>query len=213
MAAVGVEAVPRGEVPNLRVAGEAVNRRRAHPTRARRGLVLPGVAVVGVLLVGAGTVLGTTEGPPAPPSGTLVQYGYSVALPAGWEHTGGDPERRRTLLTRTSSPEGVELVSVERSPLGYDTAAEPDRARAELAIVHAASGDLGELRPDTIAGRAVTRYRQQAGPDAVVDWFVLFDGTDELVVGCRRPARGAVPETERACADVVGSVRTVDRPG
>ncbi len=56
----------------------------------------------------------------------------------------------------------------------------------------------------------MTRYRQQAGPDAVVDWYVLFDRTDELVVGCRRPARGPAPELDRACADVVGSVRAGD---
>lgn len=175
--------------------------------RARHGRLLPAAAVLGLLLVGTGTALGAAGGPPAPPPGTLVQYGYAVALPAGWEHTGGEPRRRRTLLTRTASPDGVELVSVERSPLGYDTSAEPGRAQAELAAVHATARGVGGLRRDTAAGRAVTHYRQQAGPDAVVDWYVLFEGTDELVVGCRRPAGGPAPETERACAEVVGSVR------
>lgn len=179
--------------------------------RSRRSIVLPAVAVVGVLLVGAGTVLGRAPATADPPDRTLVQYGYSLALPAGWEHTGGEPERRRTLLTRTGSAAGVELVSVERSPLGYDSATEPDRARDELAVAHRGVAGVGDLRPDTVAGRAVTRYRQQAGPDAVVDWYVLFDGTDELVVGCRGPARGPAPEAGRACAEVVGSVRAVDR--
>ncbi len=89
-------------------------------TRPRRSRLLPAAAVLGALLAGTGAVLGATPPAPAPPAGTLVQYGYATALPAGWEHTGGDPERRRTLLTRTGSPDGVELVSVERSPLGYD---------------------------------------------------------------------------------------------
>lgn len=192
-------------------AGTAVDRDGASGRgRAFRGRLFPAAVVLGVLLVGTGTVLGAADGPPAPPPGTLVQYGYAFALPSGWEHTGGDSRRRRTLLTRAASPDGVELISVERSPLGYDSAAEPDRARAELAAVHRAAPGLSELLPDTVAGRAVTRYRQQAGPDAVVDWFVLFDATDELVVGCRRPARWPAPETERACADVLGSARVRD---
>ena len=28
----------------------------------------------------------------------LVQYGYAVRIPVGWAHTGGLPERRRSLL-------------------------------------------------------------------------------------------------------------------
>lgn len=201
---------PQATGPVAPAPGGPDHRHPDRPPRGRHGRLLPAAAALGLLLVGTGTALGAAGGPPAPPPRTLVQYGYAVALPSGWEHTGGDPRHRRTLLTRTASPDGLELVSVERSPLGYDTAAEPDRARAELAAVHAVSGGVGELRPDTVDGRGVTRYRQQAGPDAVVDWYVLFDGTDELVVGCRRPARGAAPDTDRACAEVVGSVRPHD---
>ena len=129
-------------------------------------------------------------------------------LPAGWEHTGGLPERRRTLLTRAGSPDGAELIAVERAPLGYDSALEPERARAELAAEfgrRAVRAGLHDLREDTVDGRAVLRYRQ-AGPGPAVDWFVLFTGTDELVVGCRYPD---APAVARACAAVVASVRPV----
>ena len=65
----------------------------------------------------------------------LVQYGYRLDLPAGWEHTGGLPERRRSLLTRVGAPQGTDLIAVERTPLGYDAAAEPERAAAEMRAV------------------------------------------------------------------------------
>ncbi|MBW0105530.1 type VII secretion-associated protein [Pseudonocardia sp. KRD291] len=182
---------------------------------ARRGWLrvrgAPVVAALGIALVAAGTVAGRAPAAPAPASepaqgAALVQYGYATALPAGWEHTGGLPERRRTLLTRTGSPDGAELIAVERAPLGYDSAVEPERARAELAAEfrrRAAAENLRDYRADTVAGRPVLRYHQ-AGPGADVDWFVLFAGTDELVVGCRRPD---APAVAAACAAVVGSVR------
>ncbi|MET0189282.1 MAG: type VII secretion-associated protein, partial [Pseudonocardia sediminis] len=168
----------------------------------------PVVAALGIALVAAGTVAGRGPAEPDPSEGAalVVQYGYSTVLPPGWEHTGGRPESRRTLLTRAGSPDGAELIAVERTPLGYDSAVEPERARAELAAEfrrRSGEEDLRDYRDDTVAGRPVVRYRQ-AGPGPVVDWFVLFAGTDELVVGCRYPDAPAVAP---ACAAVVASVR------
>ncbi|MDN5919497.1 MAG: type VII secretion-associated protein, partial [Pseudonocardia sp.] len=171
------------------------------------GLGVVPVAALGIALVAVGAVAGRAPTVPDPPDGrTLVQYGYTTVLPTGWEHTGGLPDRRRSLLTRTGSPDGAELIAVERTPLGYDSSVEPERARAELAAEfrrRAAAQDLRDYRGDTVAGRPVLRYRQ-AGPGASVDWFVLFAGTDELVVGCRYPD---APAVTAACAAVVASVR------
>src|SRR5262249_47047718 len=115
--------------------------------RRRRPSTLAGPATA-ALLAGMVTVLvtalvgGLGGGPEGPavtpvgasgqPGGPLAQYDYTVRLPAGWRHTGGLPERRRILLTPAGSPSGSDLISVEQTQLGYDSAAERDRAFGEL---------------------------------------------------------------------------------
>ncbi len=183
----------------------------APPPGSRRPVrrALGVVAAVGVAagLLAAGTALGSPAA--AVPAGTLVQYGYRFAVPAGWEHTGGLPERRRSLLTPAAAPQSSDLIAVERTPLGYDAAAEPERARAELRAVFddaVAAGDaLSDYGVTSVAGRAVTTYRQrEAG--VVVEWFVVLDGDAQLSVGCRHTPAGEAA-VRAACAVVVGSVQ------
>jgi type VII secretion-associated protein (TIGR03931 family) len=181
---------------------------RPRPFRA----ALLGTAAAGA--VAALLVLGRLAVPPAAavPVGVLVQYGYRLDVPAGWEHAGGLPERRRVLLTPQAAPEGSDLIAVERSPLGYDTAAEPERAHAELraafdAAVAGGSALSGYDPGVRFAGRAVTAYRQQGPAYTVVDWFVVLDGDAQLSVGCRHTAAGA-EAVRAACAVVVASVRS-----
>ncbi|BBG04585.1 MULTISPECIES: type VII secretion-associated protein [Pseudonocardia] len=175
--------------------------------RALRRAALPAAVLLGTVLLGAGLLAGD-PGPgrrPGPPAeGIVVQYGYAAALPAGWEHTGGDPIRRRILLSPVGRPDGAELVVVERSPLAYDAGREPDRARRELAA--GLAGARGVTRPQAGAAPGTHRYRQEPGDGTVVDWLVLFTGTDQLVVGCRRPMAAEAPA---ACAEVAGSLRLV----
>ncbi len=182
-------------------------RRRAF----RRVLGAATAFVVVVMLLMLGRVL-----VPAPavavPAGALVQYGYRLGVPAGWEHTGGLPERRRVLLTPLAAPEGSDLIVVEHSALGYDTAAEPQRARAELraaydAAVAAGSAFSGYDPGAEFAGRPVTAYRQEEPGGTVVDWFVVLDRDAQLSVGCRHTQAGA-EAVRAACAVVVASVRT-----
>lgn len=183
------------------------------PVGPRRRLRI--VACVGVALaVAAGLLhLGVrlAAEPSAPPAGVLVQYGYRVGLPAGWAHTGGLPERRRTLLTPVATPDGSDLIAVERSDLGYDTAAEPARAAAELRAVFdravAAGSELSDYAAVDFGGRAVASYREldPAGP---IDWYVVLDGPAQLSVGCRATPAGAAA-VRAACATVVGSVGVV----
>jgi type VII secretion-associated protein (TIGR03931 family) len=182
-------------------------RRRA--LRRVLGAVLAFV-VVGTLLV-LGRVLAPSSAE-AVPAGALVQYGYRLGVPAGWEHTGGLPERRRVLLTPLAAPEGSDLIVVEHSSLGYDTAAEPQRARAELraaydAAVAAGSAFSGYDPGAEFAGRPVTAYRQEEPGGTVVDWFVVLDRDAQLSVGCRHTPAGA-EAVRAACAVVVASVRS-----
>jgi type VII secretion-associated protein (TIGR03931 family) len=142
----------------------------------------------------------------------LAQYDYTAQLPAGWRHTGGLPERRRTLLTPVGAPAGSDLIAIEQTPLGYDSVAEPDRAFRELRdrYERAAAGGsvLTEFTLSTrFAGRDVIAYRQrQPELNAEVDWYVLFDRDAQLSVGCQRTSAGA-DAVRAACAEVVGTLR------
>jgi type VII secretion-associated protein (TIGR03931 family) len=202
-----------GRSPAVRRAG--ANRPGALPALVRRRRPLRLVLLVCVALLAVVLLLGLGRlvAPPAAgavPAGVLVQYGYRFDVPAGWEHTGGLPERRRVLLTPQAAPDGSDLIAIERSPLGYDTAAEPERAQAELrAVFEAAVGGgsaLSGYDPGAwFAGRPVTTYRQEEPGRTVVDWFVVLDGDAQLSVGCRHTVAGA-EAVRAACEIVVASI-------
>jgi type VII secretion-associated protein (TIGR03931 family) len=181
------------------------------PRRSRRvlGVLATAAALVGLFVAGIAVPAPTRASPAV---GALVQYGYAVDLPAGWAHTGGLPERRRSLLTPLAAPDGSDLISVERTPLGYDADAEPTRARTELrarfAAAVAAGAPLSGFDDDArYAGRAVVVY-QEAGrtSGADVDWYVVLDGDAQLSVGCRHTPAGT-DAVRAACVTVVGSLR------
>jgi type VII secretion-associated protein (TIGR03931 family) len=151
----------------------------------------------------------------AAPAQQLIQYGYVLDLPAGWAHTGGLPERRRSLLTPLAAPDGSDLISVELAPVGYDTGAELRRAHTELkAAFDAAVADgapLSGFADDaSYAGRPVVVYQDSgdADVDVTVDWYVVLDGAAQLSVGCRHTGAGA-RDVAAACAAVVRSLRRV----
>jgi type VII secretion-associated protein (TIGR03931 family) len=182
------------------------------PPRPLRTVLLGAAAAALVAsLLAVGALLSPPSASDAVPAGVLVQYGYRLDVPSGWEHTGGLPERRRSLLTPVAAPEGSDVVAVESTPLGYDTGAEPGRARAELrsefdAAVAGGAALSGYVPAASVAGRAVTSYLQRDDGATVVEWFVLLDGDAQLSVGCRHtPARAAA--VRAACEVVVGSVR------
>lgn len=190
----------------------------AAPARSRSRAVPAVLGCAGVaaaLLVAGGLVAAPGEPPgaaPVPAAGVLVQYGYRFDLPAGWEHTGGLAERRRVLLTPAAAPEGSDLIAVERTPLGYDSDAERQRARAELlaefeAAVAAGSRLSGYDADARVAGRSGAAYRQADPDGTVVDWFVLLDGDAQLSVGCRYTGANA-DAVRTACDRVVASVGT-----
>jgi type VII secretion-associated protein (TIGR03931 family) len=188
---------------------------RATPSARRWGSAAATALLVGGL-AGAGTaVVVPLHVPPAAAapvvgSGVLVQYGYRLDLPSGWAHTGGLPERRRSLLTRVAAPDGTDLIAVERTPLGYDAGSEPERAAAELRTQFDRAVDSGSALSGygsaRIGGRAVTTYLQRERTGAVVEWFVMLDGDAQLSVGCRHTAAGT-ESVRAACAVVVGSIR------
>jgi type VII secretion-associated protein (TIGR03931 family) len=184
--------------------------------RARRwGSAAATALVIGGVAGAATGVVLPLRAPPASASsevgnGVLVQYGYRFDLPQGWAHTGGLPERRRSLLTRTAAPEGTDLIAVERTPLGYDAGVESERAAADLRAVFdravAAGSTLSGYGSVRIGDRVVTTYVPQERAGVVVEWFVVLDGDAQLSVGCQHTPAGTA-SVRAACAVVVGSIR------
>ncbi len=190
----------------------------AAPPRSRRGPLVRVVLAVTALGVLSGLLgsrlpvqpVGEGTGPAAP-VGALAQYDYELALPTGWRHTGGWPERRRTLLTPGLAPAGSDLISVEQTALGYDSAAEPDRAYRELRGQYlrevAAGAHLSGFTLSTrFAGREVIAYHQELPlRGATVNWYVVFDRELQLSVGCQHTPSG-VEAVRAACGRVVASL-------
>lgn len=136
-----------------------------------------------------------------------VRLRGGAARRVGAHRRGPGPPARAAHPGRTAGrPDGADLVVVERSPLGYDAGREPDRVRRELAGLLGGRAGAGPPGPRTVGGRAVLGWTQHPGDGTVVDWHAVFEGGEQLVVGCRRPAGAVVTP---ACAEVVGSVRAV----
>jgi type VII secretion-associated protein (TIGR03931 family) len=110
------------------------------------------------------------------------------------------------------APAGTDLIAVEQTPLGYDTAAEPGRALRELYTTHqralASGSKLTELTGAVPVGdRRVITYRQhQPASGADVDWYVLFERDAQLSVGCQHTEAGA-DAVRAACDQVLRSLR------
>ncbi|HEX3260920.1 MAG TPA: type VII secretion-associated protein [Pseudonocardia sp.] len=201
-------AVAPGPAPRQLPAPPPVGRGRRWGSAALVAALLGGLAAAGTAV--AVPVWAPPAAAPASGAGVLVQYGYRLDLPPGWEHTGGLPERRRVLLTRAGAPQGTDLIAVERTPLGYDAGAEPERAAAEMRAVFdesvAEGAQLTGYGAAEVGGRAVTTYRQREHDGAVVEWYVVLEGDAQLSVGCRHTQAGT-DAVRAACAVVVGSVR------
>jgi type VII secretion-associated protein (TIGR03931 family) len=172
----------------------------------------PQVAPPGEGPVGGGRAGSAAGASPDEPGVLLAQYDYVLRVPEGWRHSGGLPERRRTLLSPVDMPRSSALIAVEQTPLGYDSSAEPGRALRELHTRHeqavAAGAPLTDLTGTVAAGdrRAITYRQHQLGLDADVDWYVLFERDTQLSVGCQHTAAGAVA-VRAACEHVLRTLR------
>ena len=98
---------------------------------------------------------------------------------------------------------------MQQTRLGYDSAATPRRGPGEIAELLAAEDPAEYFGFDPaarFAGRDVVRYRQRPGDGSTVEWYVLFERTVQVNVGCRaKPAAAA--DVERACRSVVASLQ------
>ncbi|GLZ44606.1 hypothetical protein Acsp06_07910 [Actinomycetospora sp. NBRC 106375] len=185
--------------------------RRPRPPSPARGRVGVGAVVVALLAVVAlvtGVVLGARalRGPAGTPT---VVGGQTFVAPLGWVTAGGDAAARRVLLRPQGAPRGTDLVAVQENPLDPAAAADPDRARAQLASQYEAARAAGDpvsgYEPQAeLGGRDVARYRQDPAPGVRVDWFVVLSPPSMVSVGCRHGTDDAdARRVLAACAQVV----------
>lgn len=189
------------------------------PRRDNRLLLLGGggalavlVAVVLVVVLSNGGGSGDGGGPSSttaqPPTRVIAQYEYQFTLPEGWSQSGADEDKLRTELKPMGGERGQDRLLVEELRLGYDSST--DRARAVNKLRDDFEGAGSEFTDfddrDTFAGREVVSYRERLA-DATVDWYVVFDGSTQVSIGCQyaddSPAREAV---SAACETVVATL-------
>ncbi|OLR90603.1 type VII secretion-associated protein [Actinokineospora bangkokensis] len=182
----------------------------ARSGRKRVGVLVGiGAAVLAAAVaVGVVVLLGRQDQPPADPGRVIAQYEYRFSLPDGWTQTGGDAQLLRTEIKPADATDGADLVLVQERRLSFDSSADRGRAVQKLRADYESGGDSfsGFTEPATYAGRDVVRYRERLDDrGATVDWYVLFQGTSQVSVGCQHTDGGA-DRVGRACEAVVRSM-------
>jgi molecular chaperone DnaK len=200
----------------------------ARPRPARRGKLLAAAgALVAVAAVAVALVITLGGDEETPPQGAhantmpertgrmISQYEYQFVLPSGWIQTGGDADKLRTEIKPTDAQSGTDLVLVEQIRLGFDSSADRDRAVSKLREEFDAAGAnfTGFEEHASFAGRDVIHYRQRlVNANATVDWYVVFQGTAQVSIGCQLANEGGIgaDELTSACETVVGSLKVLD---
>ena len=189
--------------------------RRPRPPASERGRVGVGpvvIALLAVLALVTGVVLGVRA--LSGPSGTATVVGGQVFVaPVGWVTAGGDAAERRVLLRPAGAPRGTDLIAVQENPLDGAAAADPERARAQLAGQYESARTAGDPVADyapraAFGDREVARYRQDPAPGVRVDWFVVLSSPSMVSVGCRHGTDQAeAARVLAACEQVVETLR------
>ncbi|HEX6357049.1 type VII secretion-associated protein [Actinophytocola sp.] len=144
----------------------------------------------------------------------IAQYEYQFTLPADWLQTGGDATQLRTEVKPADAPGGDDLVLVQQIRLSFDS--DQDRARAvdKLRDEFAAAGETfsGFDEDATYAGRNVIHYRQSLpNSDATVNWYVVFQRSTQVSVGCQHGNSGSRDaEVAAACEMIVRTLRITE---
>jgi type VII secretion-associated protein (TIGR03931 family) len=152
-----------------------------------------------------------TVTPTAPGGRLIAQYEYQFTLPADWLQTGGDPAQLRTEVKPANAQAGDDLVLVQQIRLSFDSTADRPRAVDKLRTEFESAGSTFSGFDDdaAYAGREVIHY-QQALPnkDATVDWYVVFDHSTQVSVGCQHEnGGGKAADVSSACEMIVRTLR------
>ncbi|MDQ2582514.1 type VII secretion-associated protein [Saccharothrix yanglingensis] len=133
---------------------------------------------------------------------TIAQYDYSFTAPVGWQQTGGQVETRKVLLKPDSADLDLDVIAVQEQKLAYDATADRARAETELRTLYDQGANLSGFDASAgFAGKDVVYYREAAGA-ATIEWYVLFEGSVQVSVGCQYPEDGR-DRVRPACEQVV----------
>ncbi|CRK59980.1 Chaperone protein HscA [Alloactinosynnema sp. L-07] len=198
--------VVRGPVPPPHPIGPSIPLPVPAPA-PRRGRVIALIAagaavVVAAVVVAVISLAGRDE---ADPGRVIAQYEYRFGLPDGWTQTGGNPGLLRTEIKPTGAEKGDDLVLVEEKRLTYDSTADRARAIGKLRDDFESGGDefSGFTAKVTFGDREVVRYQERLDrKSATVDWYVLFQGSAQVSVGCQY-TEGGRDRVLPACESVV----------
>ncbi|MGQ0839125.1 type VII secretion-associated protein [Actinokineospora sp.] len=183
-------------------------RPQAPAARSRRGraIALTAAAVVVVAAAAVSLVVLLGRDKPADPGRVIAQYEYRFTLPDGWTQTGANAALLRSEIKPAGAEQGADLVLVEEKRLSFDSDADRPRAVDKLRRDFEAGGGefSGFADRASFAGRDVVYYRETLDT-ATVDWYVLFQGTAQVSVGCQYTESGR-DRVQRACDTVVRSM-------
>ncbi|WP_436492356.1 type VII secretion-associated protein [Actinokineospora sp. HUAS TT18] len=200
--------VVRAPVPPPRPAGPPSLPLPVITPPRRRGrmitLIAAGVAVVVAAVVVAIVSL-TGRDETTDPGRVIAQYEYRFGLPDGWTQTGGNPNLLRTEIKPTGAEKGDDLVLVEEKRLSFDSSADRARAVEKLRKDFEDGGDefSGFEEKTTFGGREAIHYVERVDRrNAMVDWYVLFQGNAQVSVGCQY-TQGGEQRVLTACESVV----------
>lgn len=197
---------------------EKPRRRRAPAVLVTSALVVIVGLVITLVLVAKGgygqAAPGSTT--PAPDRREIAQYDYRFSMPQDWKQTGGEPQQRKVEVKPTDAATGPDQIYVQETVLTYDSTADRGRAVDKLHTDFTAAGaEFSGFDPAAkYAGKDVVHYRQGVRTTtgaATVDWYVVFQGTVEVSVGCQRDDAGgaAAGRVDPACEMVVGTLTIV----
>jgi type VII secretion-associated protein (TIGR03931 family) len=196
------------------------------PTRPKRGharlfgvagaLVVVAAAVAGVLVYlhpgspatpnpspTTGSTAGSTSGP-AQPGKLVAQYDYRFTAPSGWSQSGGDASQLKVQVAPGGSATAPQAIYVQEFRLTYNSTTNRSLAVGQLRQLVNNNGYQDFNSNLNYAGRTVVYYRELAG-EQTVDWYVLFQGTVQVSVGCQYP-NGSAGGIDTACRQVVNTM-------
>lgn len=204
---------PRPALPPVPAVGNTRRRSAFLLTGAAALAAAVAIVLVVVLTGGNEPSSGATPAPTTSVSqGRLIaQYEYQFTLPSDWLQTGGDAPLLRTEVKPADAPSGDDLVLVQQIRLSFNSDDDRSRAVDKLRDEFAGAGDTFTGFDDdaTYAGREVIHY-QQALPnkDATVDWYVVFQASTQVSVGCQHEnSGGRDDEVAAACEMIVRTLR------
>ncbi|HEY1572689.1 MAG TPA: type VII secretion-associated protein [Pseudonocardiaceae bacterium] len=199
-----------GQRPAVSAAAPAAPaaRRGGRKRLAGAGAVVLVVVVVLIVVLTRGGGGGAAQPPAAlnPPAGQhlIAQYDYRFTTPKGWAESASSAPNLEVQIAPTNAPTGGDAIYVREFRLSYDSTKDRARAVSQLGPVVKQAGYRNFTPSLTFAHRTVAYY-QQPGNDATADWYVLFQGSVQVSIGCQYPATDQ-PRVQAACQQVVAGM-------